>query len=482
MINKITTALEITPTHIKMAQSQYKSGVRVVNKLMVREIPSNAPEETAGALKDLVSAARVKSADVKLVVPRQFITLRVIKLPSQDEKEISKMVELQLSKQIPWPMEEITADYLIVEKDSLGYSKVLVVVCQKEVIKRYLKIVAESSLKVRRIALSSEGVCLWFRNFSQKNNLRDLSPVVLLDIDTKNIDICFYHREKLIFTRSVAFLAADLNSAKLDSLVEEFRKTFATLQRDQVVSEIGKIYIASAAPESGLLADKLRQEFPCAIELVNPLREISFEKGLIVPPVLHQGNCSGSAILGLVLGAEQEGINLLPAEVKEEEKKKNKAKDLVFLGVILFLLLVISCGAFVFKIYKKELYLKKLDATLKADNPKAKEVESALKKLTLIRERLNPRSSSIDVIYELYNLIPEGVSLSIFSFDEAELITLQGVAVNMSDVFNFQGILEKSLHFKNVEVKYASKRKVRGSEVTDFRITCAVENEKVKKL
>ncbi len=480
MNNRTATALEITSTHIKLAQSQYKSGAWVINKLLVRDIASNLPEETASALKGLVTASKIRPADIILVVPRQFLTLRIIKLPSQDDKEISKMVELQISKQIPWPAEEITSDYLIVEKDSLGYSKVLVVVCQKEVIKRYLKIIAESSLKAKRIALSSEGVCLWYRNFSRKNTPPDVSALVLLDIDTKNTDICFYHREKLIFTRSVAFSAADLGSAKLDSLLEELRKTFSTLQRDQVIPEIGKIYIISSAPEASSLADKLKLEFSFNVELVNPLKEISPEKGLMIPQALNQGNCSASAILGLVSGADKERINLLPGEVKKEEEEKSKIKDLVFLGAALFLLLVVSAGALALKIYKKELYLKRLETVLKEENPKAKEVESAMKKLTLIKQRLNPSGSSIDVIYELYNLIPAGVSLSIFSFDEQQLITLQGVAVNMSDVFNFQGILEKSPYFKNVEVKYASKRKVRNAEVTDFRITCVAE-ERAKK-
>ncbi len=480
MADKSVTALEITSTHIKLVQSQNTARGWTVSKLFVRDISSNVPGDISKALKELLSISKIKETSVILVVPRQFFTLRILKLPSQDNKEIEKMVELQIPKQIPWPSEDMVSGYSILEKDALGFSKVLLVICQKEIIKRYLKILSLASIKTERITLSSEGICRWYQDFSKRSVIKDNLPVVLLDIDTENTDVCFYQKENLLFTRSVSFRAADLAGGKLDALVEELHKTVSSLERDQTASSIGKIVIVTAAEGANLLTDRLKTEFSSEVSLVNPAKEILLSKDLIVPLAVTEGKCSAASILGVASGWLKKEFNLLPEEVKKEEQQKSKIRDFAILALVLVLLLIFSAASLAAKIYKKEQYLKEIELILKKESPKAKQIENSIKKLNLVKERLSSRGSSIDVIYELYNLIPDGVSLSIFSFDDADIITLQGMSLNMSDVFNFQSILEKSPYFKNVEVKYASKRKLRQTELTDFRITCAVDKKSIK--
>lgn len=480
MPNKSITVLEITTSHIKLAQSKENSSGRIITKLLVREVTSEAPQDIVKSLKELVSSSKLKITRLILSVPRQFLTLRTLRLPSQDNQEIEKMVELQVSQQIPCAREDIVVDYLTVSKDNLNYSRVLLVICQKKIIHNYLKILSDANLKAERLTLSSQGICNWYQHFSRRNNIREPKPVVLLDIDTKNTDICFYDQDNLLFTRSVSFGAADVKSQRFDSLAEELRKTLSTLQKEQLDLEIAKIFITTALEGIKPLIDKLQTEFSSAVELINPLKEVPLDKELIIPLILNEGQCSSSSILGLVLVKAKEEIDLLPPEVKKEQTQKSKIKELIFLGTLLGLLLVLSLGILATRIYKTELYLKKLEATLKETSPKTKEIETTLKKLALVKERLSPQGSSIDMISELYNIIPEGVSLSIFSLEEGKFITLQGLSLAMSDVFNFQSILEKSPYFKNVEVKYASKRRVRQIEVTDFRITCSIDKQKIR--
>ncbi|MDD2654815.1 MAG: PilN domain-containing protein, partial [Candidatus Omnitrophica bacterium] len=118
-----------------------------------------------------------------------------------------------------------------------------------------------------------------------------------------------------------------------------------------------------------------------------------------------------------------------------------------------------------------------LDSKLGEVGPVARKVEDTTKKMELIRDQLDYSNSGIDVIYELYNILPSSMSLNVFNLDEKGDLTLQGVSNQMSDIFSFQSKLEKSKNFKNVEVKYASKRMTSQGEVTDFRITCQVGKE-----
>ena len=143
--------------------------------------------------------------------------------------------------------------------------------------------------------------------------------------------------------------------------------------------------------------------------------------------------------------------------------------SLAVIGLILLSALV--------KIYKRSQYLKTVTKLREQSNPNAETVKESLKKLGLIKERLNPTFSPVEIIDILYDLLPSGISLVSFDLKENGNISLEGISLVMADVFTFQSRLEKSARFKNVEVKFASKRNSRLGEITDFKITCQVEKK-----
>ena len=74
----------------------------------------NPPQRYASL--EAAAASLPTSVPVHLALPCQDILLERLSLPSTDREELSGMIQLQLEKTLPFPLEEISSGFLIVEQ------------------------------------------------------------------------------------------------------------------------------------------------------------------------------------------------------------------------------------------------------------------------------------------------------------------------------------------------------------------------------
>ncbi len=479
MSKGFNVAVEITETHIKLIQARMNQRGAEISVLKVEELKSYDDESISKALKQILSENKSLSSNVFCVVPRKFAILRTLSLPSQDPVEIRKMVDLQTTKQIPYSKDEVVFDYTVVGKDSSGYSKVVLVIVHQDVISRYLSIFKKAAVELEGIALGSQGICNWYSLSCKKENRGTKESFVLMDIDTSNTDICFYSDGNLISSRAVTFGSRELDKNKLDDFLRQVHLTIAAYKKEKNSQPVSQVKLFSNSESIKDIARRLEEELSMSVEMLEVFTGRIQEKKLTAPAMSKSGDVSFAAILGQVFQASGKQLSFLPFSLTAAKQSRVIRKELITCG-----LLFVACIAFVIltvfiKLNKDEQRLKYLDDSIAQTTPQAKKLEEAIKRLELVKQRLNPDVSSIDIIYDLYDLLPEGMGINIFNLDEFDNLTLQGISLAMSDVFKFQSLLEKSDNFLNVEVKYASKRRIRDGEITDFRISCQVG--KVKK-
>ncbi len=76
--------------------------------------------------------------------------------------------------------------------------------------------------------------------------------------------------------------------------------------------------------------------------------------------------------------------------------------------------------------------------------------------------------------------MPPQIYLALYTYEE-DRVDLKGTATVLSDVFKFVTILENSPYFQNVEVRYATKRKIGDQELVDFEISCPLSAKQAEK-
>jgi Tfp pilus assembly protein PilN len=128
-------------------------------------------------------------------------------------------------------------------------------------------------------------------------------------------------------------------------------------------------------------------------------------------------------------------------------------------------------------IYFKSAYLRKLDAEYQTVNKEAQKLEGDFTKISLIKNYLSKRGYSLDVLAELYTVIPQDLELADIRFDGQGKFSIKGTAESMSTVFSFVDNMEKSKYFKDVKTRYTTKRKDGLKDVADFEIVSSLEGE-----
>ena len=88
---------------------------------------------------------------------------------------------------------------------------------------------------------------------------------------------------------------------------------------------------------------------------------------------------------------------------------------------------------------------------------------------------------ALDVLAELYDLIPADIQLSGMKFTLQGNFSIEGNSRTMGTVFSFIGDMEESVFFKKVESRRTTKRRVDDGEIVDFEIICILEDGLGKK-
>ena len=107
MAKNISTVIEITDYHIKLLQAQGAKGRARLITCDIEAIESHTEENLFKLFKRVVFRHYIQTDRLALVLPRKFVILKQLRIPSVNEAEIGKMVGLQLVNQIPYPVQDV---------------------------------------------------------------------------------------------------------------------------------------------------------------------------------------------------------------------------------------------------------------------------------------------------------------------------------------------------------------------------------------
>ncbi|MCM8798979.1 MAG: PilN domain-containing protein, partial [Candidatus Omnitrophica bacterium] len=303
----------------------------------------------------------------------------------------------------------------------------------------------------------------------EKNNF------LLIDIDTVYTKISVISPPgRLLFSRAIKLGMEDLEHGEDNTILENFRDeikiSLSTFMKEYPQTKIERIILTGAVAILDKLKDYLRNEFPMEIEIRLPLQRIKMGRDVLEENWFDLHRVSLNAVLGLGLERENlESLDLLPFQEKRERLARKNKLQMVFSGILIFLILSTLIGFLYKKFYEKTALLRYLNNELKKISARAQGLEEKKRNLELVRELFSDRSISLDILTELHKIVPEEIDLVSFDFEDGKGLTLRGTSTEMAAVFRFIGILDKTPYFANSQVKFVRKR-VGSENLTDFEI------------
>ncbi|MBM3245278.1 MAG: hypothetical protein FJZ15_05745 [Candidatus Omnitrophica bacterium] len=462
-------SIEIGKLYLKIVTANSQGIQTKFSDCIIEPAPGFTDEQISQKIALIFSQEKIKTKSVTVCLSRDCVTIKNLHLPSKNQQEINQMLDLHIARVVPYKKDEIVYAYQSLGSDEMGYSRMILAIAHKDVIKRQERILEKAGLYIEKILLSSYGIWQWVaRNNGPEIKGDDL--YFILDFDSTFTDFVIFSQKNLYLTRGIAVgskAIEDSKEAGLTKLLGEIKQSLIIFYKEEINKKITRAfccganmpapYLAIIEKELGVTVKQLPRVFP---------DDVLKTKGRIVPY-----DTSITGISELTLQDNKQVISFVLPEMQIRKSVRERARDLIILGSLAAYILFVGFAIFLSRIYSQYSYLNKLNQRFASIGEETEDLINKSRKNEFIKGYLNQRKIPYIVMYKLQGLITPEVAISSIVIGEDNSVTLRGQAVQLSDVTKFVASIEKNKFFQDVQRKYMRTKKYKEKEVSDFEIT-----------
>lgn len=428
---------------------------RPVEKLSDRDI--------SRMIKQIFETRGVKPVRGIFVLSRDLLKVGILHLPSVNEQEITSMVGINALRQVPYHKDEIVLGWRVTSTEG-GYSDVLLAICQKNLIRRYIVILETAGLSVEDIRMVSEGSLSWL--LGQQKPVDEGEAGFILDIHKYYSDLIAFKGENLfdscLISQGADFLAK--GKENIEHFINEFKQTREMLPEGLLEKFPNSLFITGVGARYPQLKESLAKEFNLKVSRKDPGRDF---------PV----DASFTGLLGIGHKSLIRTIVFDVPEIKVKKLWRRKLRQLILLGALLAYVIVISLVILGFRIYKSQEELLRIQSDYSRYAKDAEKLSVLMQKIRIIRDIKSPQKGLAYLLYTVSEVLPSGCRVVSINFQKKSQLVIKGEAQAVSLVFDFISLLEETKVFSNVKTTYTRKMKGKASVAkgSEFEIVCSLK-------
>lgn len=469
--DKTKTAIEIRESEIKVLQVSVNGAEMAIEACVSEGIPPDGSGSASEILHKILKDYNIRPKETILVIPRQSVTTKTLSLPSHDPAEIEEMAGFQAIKQIPYPKEEIVYGVSPIETTAEGYSKVMLVICHKDMVERPLEVMRSCGFSPSKVTLSSFGILNWLRMDPEFMASAGAAPVIVVECDKAATDIVVADKERIIYTRGLTFGSGE-GGDYIERLKEEISRTLAAFEKESFALKPVRAVFTGYLPGMEAHKEALENAMGIKVEFRDSFKV--FPAGIPERFRPFASSASFASLIGNAAGPRS--VDLLPRKFKAAQSVKIRRDEAVVSVSLAAAVLILISLAVVNKLHQKEELLGMLELRIKKIAPSAEDIGRKKEIADIVRTESTQRTRPLLVLNELYRIAPSSINLALYKYEERR-VDIKGTASALSEVFKFVKLLDDSPYFENVEVKYAAKRKTQEAEFVDFEISCPLSGK-----
>ncbi len=196
----------------------------------------------ASSINQLIHDMKVSTTNVSASLPSAKVVTQIVHVPLMSEDELEKSISWEAEQYIPWPLQKVKLDCIIIDKNLEDKKmKVQLVAAQTDFIEQYMRIISMAGMNL--VSLET-GILAEVR--SSAFSFPELGNAIIVSIGATGTDIGLLHEHILIYNKSypiggntlTSVIAQDLGFESLQA--EEYKKTYG-LEEDKLEGKIAQI-------------------------------------------------------------------------------------------------------------------------------------------------------------------------------------------------------------------------------------------------
>ena len=444
---------------------------------ILRSQPIGAGGSPASALQALMRAAKRPAAEVISVVPREQVITRVVEFPTTDPRELGQMAGLYARAQLPYSMEQTVMDVSVLSGQR-GFTTVVIVACQREVIERHVAWLREAGASASFLTVSSWGVRGWYHRAMRTASVTE--PCLVVNVDENRTDFVLLAEHRLLSSRSIGQGWQDWEATgEVATLLSgEVERSRAAIRKELPGTDVRSLLLTGCGPLAQW-KEELARRTGIALTVVTPQLptepRAAASAGVPYSPVVVEG---------LAMSELRTLLNLSPPEVRSQTRHRREIRELIAVSILLVVALGLGSLLIGLQLARQERTARDLDSALHAVIPSARQLEANSRTIQLVSGILEDRRRLATSLSEILSHTPGSVTLEGVTFErQRREVTVKGRAASRQLVLEYLKELERVEGVRGVDLKYLTQRTSPTGESTTFelslRLTAPNEAERI---
>lgn len=291
-----------------------KFGFAKLSEGVLIEDQFEKPEEIVEAIKKAAENAGIKNTSCAIGLFGPNTLGKRLQMPAGTPQEIEEQVMWESEQYIPFGADVSSIGHQIIGENEGGGSDVYITAAREDLIERFLGVIQEAGFKAKIVDLSMIAVSNTFEH-AMKDKLDEVGMgSLIVDIGAQTTRMLVYKNKAPIFSREIAFgggliseeiqrqmgvsfdEAEDLkiNGDESGNLPEEIMQIINNVLQQNFLAEVKKslnfflststedkieyCYITGGTAQLPGIAEGIEKILEVKVELLNPLRNIDFDK------------------------------------------------------------------------------------------------------------------------------------------------------------------------------------------------------------
>jgi Tfp pilus assembly PilM family ATPase len=476
--------VDLVGGHVKIVHAkEYRENV-VFKHFLERKFSEENEQEISQYLIECRKKLRIsKTCELLCVVPSTLFISKNVDMPSRDDEEIKKIIDLQANRYTPYSRDELVIDYLCAETEKEHYTSVLLIIMNRKLMEQYCRIFEFAGFDVHQIVMAPEGMVSTYQKASGFAGMPD--AVAGIHVAQEVSDLTIMDHGQVAFIRSIPVGADRLNQDRGEAQLEflrELNKSMIAYQNQGLGGSLKCLVITGLTKNLGFLGEEMRKSIPILFASNIPIKMFNYEdqfnlSGNLTKELNEFKDTSFFEVMACISAHRTIHVDLTPKEVKLKKQFRDSSRNIITLGVTIMSAVLIISVFMVAKIYLKNTLLQKMNSIYEETFDEARVLEQMSTRSRFLRAFFQGRGRPVYMFERMSELISRDIYLKTYAFEDGKILKLSGTAVSMSKVFNFVTTLESSEYFTEVITTETKSRRAGGQDVADFSIECTLRED-----